>query len=293
MTDLSEIRALSIPDEASLNRGPAASLRMAQAFTIADNDDYGMAAEELAQVKAAHKAIEAKRTAITVPMNNALKAVNDLFRQPLAALAGAEDLLKRSMLTYSNEKDRQAAEERRAAQALIDAERKRLADEADKIAAQARETQRLGDEETARLQRVAREEQGRLEREGNAAAAQKVREQAEADRVEAQRVAEANAQVAQAQVAAVQATATLITAPGVSIAQAPAIKGISTAKSVDFEVHDLLLLVKYIAENPALLSLLKPDDIRLRAYTKSLGMSCRLPGVTVREKSTMSARAAA
>lgn len=291
MTDLSEIRSLAIPDESALSSGASAAVRMAEAFTIENDDDFAMAAEELRAIKAKGKQLEEKRVSLVEPLNKVVKAINDLFRGPIGALTSAEGTFKSRMVEYSTQKERKAAEERRAAQAAVEAEQRRLREQAEQIEAEARARQRVADEEAARVAAAARAEAERLQREGDEAAAAKVREKAEAARAEAARVAEQEAQTTNAQIAAVQATAAVITAPAFDT-RAPTVKGISTAKSVDFEVTDLLALVKHIAAHPELLSLVRADDVKLRAYTRGLGMACALPGVRVSEKSTLSARAA-
>jgi len=94
----------------------------------------------------------------------------------------------------------------------------------------------------------------------------------------------------------VEAQAAAITSAVTSMApevQAPAkVSGISTSKTVDFEVTDLHALVVHVAANPNLIALLMTDSVKLRAYVRATGMKANLPGVNVFEKRTMSARAA-
>lgn len=128
-------------------------------------------------------------------------------------------------------------------------------------------------------QAKAREAQLAAER---AAQAERERLQAEADALAAQgRTGEAvvKEQVAQMVVAAP------IAAPA-----PPAVKGISTSTTVDFEVVDLHALVKAAAEKPELVALLAVDTVKLRAYVKGLGLQTNLPGVRVFQKQTLAAR---
>ena len=75
--------------------------------------------------------------------------------------------------------------------------------------------------------------------------------------------------------------------------QAPAkVSGISTSKTVDFEVVDLHALIKHVAAHPELITLLMADSVKLRAQVRATGMNTALPGVRVYQKATMSARAA-
>ncbi|RYE50367.1 MAG: hypothetical protein EOP21_03985, partial [Hyphomicrobiales bacterium] len=127
--------------------------------------------EELQSIKGKWNAMEAKRTAITGPMNKALTAINALFKAPMESLKQAETVIKNAMLTYSNEQDRLAAIARREAEAKAAAERNRLAEEARQVElAAAAERRRLAEAETARVAAETAERE-RLEAEAKAAAA--------------------------------------------------------------------------------------------------------------------------
>jgi hypothetical protein len=301
---LTPLKALTLPDSASLSRSALAAQRMADTFVIQTQEDYEMCGEELRGVKGKITALEGKRTAITGPMNAALKAVNDLFRGPMAALVAAETKFKQSMLAYSTEQERLAAEERKRAEKLAAEERQRVEAEARRIEQEATaERQRLAKIETERAA-AAQAEQDRLASEAVAAAAAgNQAKAAEAERLaneafdrdeqakqQAREEAEQVEQAAEAESAALRITAAVTSAPVVRIAPAKA-SGISVAKTVDFELVNLLALVKHIAEHPELINLLRHDDVKLRAYVRSLGMNTNLPGVDVFEKRSMSARA--
>ena len=265
---LAEVQALQIPDESSLSAGANAALRMAQTFAITSQDDYVLAADELKAVKAKHKALEERRVSITGPMNKALKAVNDLFRGPLAALEQAESTFKRSMLAWDQEQERIAAEERRKAEEAAAAERKRLADEAEAL-------RKKAEEDAAALAKQAQAAASK----GDTAAAEQAQQQAELVQ-----------QNAAAQVAAIeQVQQVMVAAPAVD---APVkVSGVSTAKTVDFEVVNLHELVAHIAKHPELINLVVADSIKLRAYVKGLGLNTNLPGVRVFEKKSLRAAA--
>lgn len=258
---LAPVAALTLPDSTALTTRAQTVLAFIQEFAVDSAETYGLAADELKGVKARAKAIEDQRTSITVPMNNALKAINDLFRGPKDLLDQAERMLKGKMLAYDQEQERIAAEARRKAEAEAAAERKRLEEEA---AARQREAQ------------------------AQAAAAEKA--QAEGD-AQAAALAQAAAARAQAEAQAAAATSQMVVAPVVT---APAVKtaGISTSKKLDFEVTDLHALIKHVAEHPELVNLLAADSVKLRAYVKGVGTACALPGVRVFEDRVMSARAA-
>ena len=63
------------------------------------------------------------------------------------------------------------------------------------------------------------------------------------------------------------------------------------ARQINAE-DDALALVQHVAANPELISLIRADDVKLRAYVKGLGLAAALPGVRVFEDRVMSARAA-
>ena len=258
---LAPVAALALPDSAALTASANRVLSFLGDFTIADNEDYGLAAEELQAVKARQKTLEGQRTSITVPLNAALKAVNALFGGPADVLVRAESVIKGKMLTWKNEQERIAAGARRAAEALAAAERKRLDDEA--AAAWAAQQEALKAAEKAKA-------------EGNELAAAQ---------------ATAAAQRAQAEATTSAAISQMMVAP-VTTVEAPKAKGISTSTRIDFEVTNLLQLVQHVAANPELIGLLQADSVRLRAYVKGVGMACKLPGVTVKEVISMAARAA-
>lgn len=302
---LQELKALSMPDVALMNRGADSALRMAQGFVIATDDDYALAGEELQNVKSRLKRMEEVRTSITGPMNKALDAINALFRQPRTVLEAAEKAIKDNMLAYHNEKERKAAEARRIQEEAAAAERARLAEEARQVELKAaQERQRIADEAAA-AERARQEEQNRLAAEaaaaaqaGNAAAAEEAARQLEESRLQSileaqqaeQRQQEANTK-ANEQAASIIAASAAASAPVTSIASVKA-KGASVKTTVDFEVVNLLSLVQHIAAHPELINLVTEDSIKLRAYVRGLGVNAKLPGVRVFEKQSMASRAA-
>ena len=271
---LAPVAALRLPDHVQLTQRAQSALAFIQEFQVASAEDYDLAADELKAIKTRAAAIEDQRTGITGPINQALRAVNALFKGPSELLEQAEQILKTKMLRYSQEQQRIAAEERARAEAAAAAERKRLEGEAAAQAAAAAQ---------------------------GAAAAQ--RAQAAGD-TQAAQIAEAQAVRAQSEAAATATAAQLVVAAPVTIAP-PAAKGISVSTKTDFDVTSLRHLLAYIATgktfeegdpavaHPELLALIKVDEVKLRAYVRGLGTACNLPGVRVFETAVMSARAAA
>jgi hypothetical protein len=264
--------AIARPDPEALRRGAASALAMAETFEVVDAATYELAAEELRAIKAKASALDERRKAITGPLDVAKKAVMDLFRGPLDVLAQAEASLKRSMLSYSQEQARIAEQARREAESRAAAERARIAEEARRAEEAAAAAREAGQKAAAEL-RVAQDD---AERERLAAEA-------------ASQAAEAARLSSEAQMQQRAASMVVAAAPSAAVA-VPKASGVSTATSIDFEVVDLLALVKAAAERPELVALLAVDSVKLRAYVRGLGLQCNLPGVRVFQKQTLASR---
>lgn len=117
-------------------------LAVAQSYLITSPELYEAAAADLQEIKGKLKALEEKRTAITRPLNQALKAVNDLFRKPKELLEQAEGLIKRAMSAYDHERERKRREE----QARLEEEARK---ERERLEAKAREAEEKGQIEKA------------------------------------------------------------------------------------------------------------------------------------------------
>jgi hypothetical protein len=114
------------PDVRALVDESAMILTHAKEFRIATNVSYKLAGEELKRIKGAMKRMEELRTAITRPMDAAKRAVMDLFGPPAERLATAERSIKSAMVTYQNEIERQAREERLIAEREAREQQERL-----------------------------------------------------------------------------------------------------------------------------------------------------------------------
>lgn len=288
MNPLAALATIATPDEAQLTTRAQSALRMVESMTIENDDDYTNAADELKAIKSKAHNLEAQRTAITGPINAGLKLVNDLFRGPAKFLADAESTIKQKMLGYSAAQEKIAADARRAAEALAAAERTRLAAEAQAIADAAAEVQRKADAEQREQQAALAKQAAEATAAGNKAAAEAAQTQALAAREKAASEAAAARQAADLEVAAIQNIAAVIVAP-VTTAEPAKVSGISSAKTFDFEVTNMLALVQYVALHPEFIGVLKTDDVKLRGLVKSLGENLRLDGVRVFTKTTLRA----
>lgn len=238
------------------------ALTNAADYVIDSPTMYELAGDDLKQVKTLQKEVETQRTTITSPLNQAVKAVNDLFRQPKEFLDQAEAKLKRAMVTWSSEQDRLAAEARAQAEAAARAERERL----------------------AAIERAQAEAARQAQAEAQAAAA--------AGDHEAAAAAMATAQAAQQQATVAAITAQVVTvAPEVEYRGK--VTGISGRTTYSADVTDLMALVRAVAEGTAPIECLQADAKFLGAQARAFKKSGQLyPGVTVVAERSIAARAA-
>lgn len=238
------------------------ALANATDFVIDSATMFELASEDLKQVKTLQKEVEEKRTSITGPLNQAVKAVNDLFRSPKEYLDKAEATLKRAMVTWTTEQERIAAEARAKAEAEARAERERL----------------------AAIEREQAEAARKAQEEAQAAAA--------AGDQEAAAAAMAAAQAAEQQAAVAAMTAQVVTvAPAV---EAPAkVSGISGRVTYSAEVTDLMELVKAVAAGAAPIECLQADTKFLGAQARAFKKAGQLyPGVMAVAERSIAARVA-
>ncbi len=253
-----------------------AALSSAKDLVIDSPTMYELASEELRNIKTLQKTVEEKRTSITVPLNSALKAVNDLFRAPKEYLEQAEAACKRSMIAYTTEQERIAAEARRVAEEAARKER-------DRLAAEQREQERIAREAaeaSARAQREAQEAAARGDAEAAARAQEEARQQAEA------------AQSAQAEAQAAAVTAEVVSMTP-TVAEPAKVVGISGRVNYGAKVDDLMTLIKAVAEGKAPIQCVMADEKFLGAQARAFKKAGPLfPGVTAVAERGLSARAA-
>ena len=135
----SDLVTLSIkrPDEA-LFRKSEDLLASARSYRIVSPDVAIAAGEDLVAVKTLAKQVEEKRTAITGPINQALREVNALFKPAQEWLAEAERLLKGALLAFNAEQARIAGEAQAKADAEAAKEREKLERQAERADAKGR-----------------------------------------------------------------------------------------------------------------------------------------------------------
>lgn len=98
-------------------------------FEVDDEEQYALAADELVNLKARTDAVEATRKAITVPLNTALDAANNLFRGPRSLYEQCTSILKTKMLAYRSKVEARQRAEQAERERQAEAERQRLAAE--------------------------------------------------------------------------------------------------------------------------------------------------------------------
>src|SRR3972149_2919676 len=132
VSEQTDLVALTIkrPDEA-LFKSSEAMLETARSYKITTADAALAAGEDLKAIKTLAKQVEDKRTAITGPINDALREVNALFKPAKDWLVQAEKLLK--ILDYQSEQPRIA----RDLQAKADEEARKQREKLEQQAAKA------------------------------------------------------------------------------------------------------------------------------------------------------------
>lgn len=258
---------VSQPDQAQF-KSSFNALEMAKAYEIDSADVRDMAARELVKIVSLKKSVESQRKAITVPIDNAKKAVMDLFRTPTDYLDQAEAILKGAITKFDREENA-----------------RRIAEQARLEEAARKERARLQQEAAAR-EAAARAEAAEIQRKADQAAADGRAEDA------ARLAAEAESRVEQgaAEVMTLQHTSQLVTAP---MSAAPRVTaGVSTRKVWKAEISDKIELIRYVAEHPEFTDLLDGNMPAINKIALALKANCPIKGVRVFEDSVIAARAA-
>lgn len=225
--------------------------------------------DDLRAVKAAAKQVEDSRTSITVPLNAALKAVNDLHRPAATALAEAEASFKRAILAYQAEVEKKARDTRMRAEQ--EARETRA-----KIEAEARQAEAAAAEKARDLQEQA--EQARAE--GNTQAAIELESEAiiVRDIVEIENDARA-----------IELELTTAIAPEAAFVK-PVAAGLSTRKKWKARVTDMMALLKFITERPEYINLLEINQTALNQLAVAQKNAMAIAGVETYEEGIVASR---
>lgn len=237
---------------------------------------FSVAGEDLQTLKALQHEVEAQRVAITRPLNEALRAVNALFRAPKQFLEEAEGVLKSAMLAYTAAERQRLEAARSQAQQCQWQEQERLATARRELEAVAREADQAAQAAQARAERAAQV--------GNQDAAAKERASAaEYSQRAARSWAQAQELMQQAEEAQVVTYAGALVAP-------TRLEGISERTTYAAQVTDLRQLVGAVATGQAPLECLQADDKFLGAQARAVRRTGQLyPGVQVVAQRTLAA----
>jgi hypothetical protein len=126
---------ISIPEpDTSITISAQGLLLSAEAFAVTTPQQYTEAAEMLKHIKGKAKELDETRKSLTKPLDESKKRIMDFFAKPLDFLTKAENSIKRSMISYSDEQDRIRREEQRKAEEAARKERERIEAQARKAA---------------------------------------------------------------------------------------------------------------------------------------------------------------
>ncbi|TFZ03097.1 hypothetical protein EZ313_17955 [Ramlibacter henchirensis] len=237
---------------------------------------FSVAGEDLQAVKALQHEVEAQRVAITRPLNEALRAVNALFRAPKQFLEEAEAMLKRAMLAYTAAERERLEAERSEAQQRQCEEQARLAGEQRELEATAREDEHAAQEAQARANDAARSGDLDMAAKERASAAE-YSQRAASSWTKAQELVQ---QAEEGQV---------VTYAG-ALAATTRLEGISERTTYAAQVTDLRQLVCAVAAGQAPLECLQADEKFLGAQARALRRTGQLyPGVDVSAERSLAA----
>lgn len=90
-----------------------------KSFTVKSEGDKQVAADLRGKLKDALKLVEERRTAITKPINDSLKSINDLFRPFKEKLEGSIKIIDQQVLFYVKEEEAKAEKERQRIEARV------------------------------------------------------------------------------------------------------------------------------------------------------------------------------
>lgn len=291
------------PEEARTKKRADMLVAMARSMEVTNPQENEFAADELRTIIKFHTELEAERVSFTGPINKVLDMLNARFQPYLKALRGpgsAEAIIKGKMATFAEKERLRVEAERREAERLAAAERRRLEDEADALRRKAEKEAQEAREAEARRVAAAQAEQARLDAAAAAARGKKAKEEALARAAElarqnaetaqkAQQEAAEKLQRAAAEAQALEQTAAVVTAG--PVVEAARVSGISTPKSVDYEVTDKAEFIRFALEKrPDLLDLWEPDAAKMRALVKLQGLATTMPGLRVFPKTGITVR---
>lgn len=262
---LAQVASLQSPDQASVMKPADQARTMASLMTVTNALDRELAVEEIQGIKASLQELDRRRRTVTDPLNQAVKAVNAIFKPAVDALEAAESTLKGKVIAFDRAEEARIAEQRRIADEKARKEAAAAAAAAAEVAAKAEEAARKAQEQ-AQAEAAA----------GNFEAAA------------AHEMAAAQAQAQAAEVVAVAAqTVTAAPAP----VAAPVRKGTASRTKWSAEVTSLIELVKHVATHPDMIGLLQVDQRAADKMAGALEAQMAIPGLKPVSTNSLAVRA--
>ena len=146
----------------------------ANKLKVVDQVSYNAADAVITEAKKRFKVLDAERKKITKPLDEAKKAVMNLFRTPIDFYAAIEVDLKTKSLAWLKEEQRKKDEEQKRREAEAKKEEDRIRKEKEEQARKWKEKEDAAKKEADRLASEGKEEEARKARETAAKAAEKV-----------------------------------------------------------------------------------------------------------------------
>lgn len=112
------MQAINAEELVLVRREVSLAEKMAAAVVVTSPETLMLATDTLGRVKEAQKTVGARKTAITAPLNMALKEIRALFAPFEIALERAETLIKDTMLKFKRAEDTRVAAEAAKIRAL-------------------------------------------------------------------------------------------------------------------------------------------------------------------------------
>ena len=112
-----ETISLAMPEQSALIAEADDAKSTADFLVVTDEESLKIAKDEMNAMTKRMKALDAKRKEITKPLDDAKKAVMNLFKPPIDTYQGAINVIKFGIARYVEEQERIAAEARMKAEA--------------------------------------------------------------------------------------------------------------------------------------------------------------------------------
>jgi len=254
---------------------------IAQSYEIDSQDMLEAAVDELKLIKNFAKELEAKEKDFTKPLNDLKTKWIAFFRPARDRLALAEQQLKGSIDGYMTAQEQKRLAAQAEAERLARVERQRLEAEAKRIADEAAAQARKAREEQARIQAEAKKAQDA----GNAAAAAALQKQAQEEKAKSDEAL----RNAQEETQALHEQALFVPTPIVA-AQVQKVTGMTQTFTYVAELTDKMALIKAVAAGQVPEIYLDVNMTLLNKQAKALKEQLNIPGIKVVKKSGISQR---